>query len=1028
MLACPKCQRVFSHGAHFCGTCGTRLVDTASVAVASKCDQAGPAAGGQNTPAIQAKDDPADTLVRRLPVDFFRQPPRTMPSGQLQQQALELGPGDSPTISMIVSPPGQQLPPVALANLADLTPMTPADPRISQPLLHNEVDISLLSTVPATPAGKGETAENNIDPTMFFAPFLKPTAIPPHLLNPTDPYAYLKRELTTQRMEIITSMDELLPLVYENHRAENQALFVDILARQPPLEDEAWGHAAFVLGAYGNYMYRHPLDLLKKLEIWRAQLWAVYYERCYRRKYLAQRCQQLIHFCQGCAANSTFLTIALHDLATLCLYLEVNCLRKLQQMLQTLQIQPEELFKLIGTRMVEAEQERAERIANQPAPAKLKERPKLNSRPGEEKVIPEEEMPSLSPRVRKWLDFLNQEQRRAFFTSLRDDHLATVQHILDQNREPLLTALLAELIDAGPLDYQRPRALVPVRGKRGMADYDGFCEAFRLLSSTSLQDRQAALRLFEQNRPEDLRPEYRQRAREWQLYARARTQGCTRVAAEWARACQQNEASWEEIWNLAYYQYKTGTPGEAISLLAPGLADLEAPICHFQLALLCSLTLLLEPGKAGEDVLPNARVLLIRYLGHWPHPLAFLAWLVLASDIPGTLRPLDMSRYLSRFQELLEAPITLPDPRANQTEEQLNDLRDALVRLHDEETWLLWLNDYATRRPHGYRLWQRLAATAEHMQRLDRAETALQHMVEICYDLDYALAQQDEEKALVIKDLRGYLEKLFEFYQRHNLFKQGWAAFETCYPTLNHLGLWDEPEPANHTLLKLTESYLQQFRHQQIQHRLAVEEVKSRSEIRRRALDSQATGSLVPAPRKIDRRVGIFVDYENIAGFIPRGQDIESVGQALANYAAQFGAVICRWASASPRNLSNLADVHVGLEAAQFQIRYPQRELQFSASRKDLADYALLECMSEASLRDHLDVYLVVSGDRDYYERIYSLLEHGCTVRVLANETNLSHTYRELEQQRRRKQQTEGRKETDFFIDNLDEVLRFSLP
>jgi len=137
--------------------------------------------------------------------------------------------------------------------------------------------------------------------------------------------------------------------------------------------------------------------------------------------------------------------------------------------------------------------------------------------------------------------------------------------------------------------------------------------------------------------------------------------------------------------------------------------------------------------------------------------------------------------------------------------------------------------------------------------------------------------------------------------------------------------------------------------------------------------------------------------------------------------------VVCRWASASPRNLTNLTDVRAGLESAQFKIRYPRRELQFSASQKDLADYALLECINNASLNDHLDVYLVVSGDRDYYERIYSLLEDGHSVRILASDCNLSTSYRELVQQRQRKHDLAGHEESDFFIDDLDEVLH-SLP
>lgn len=174
-------------------------------------------------------------------------------------------------------------------------------------------------------------------------------------------------------------------------------------------------------------------------------------------------------------------------------------------------------------------------------------------------------------------------------------------------------------------------------------------------------------------------------------------------------------------------------------------------------------------------------------------------------------------------------------------------------------------------------------------------------------------------------------------------------------------------------------------------------------------------------PFKPGLRVGIFVDYENIARFIPPGIDVEEVGKALANYAAHFGEVVCQWASASPQNLSNLADVRLGLEAAHFKVRFPRRELQFSPSKKNLADFALLECLSEARATDRPDIYLIVSGDRDYYERICSLLDAGHTVRILAStdSQHLSSRYRELQRAR----QAIGHEESDFFIDDLEEIL-----
>ena len=968
--------------------------------------------------------------------------------------------------------------PTTPATLAEspvpTTPLTAEESMKAEELAEVDVvDESVIPTAPATSVRTTGSEEVGINPEAFFAPFLKPAEVPVHLLESADPYLHLKRVLAEQRVEITAAMDELLPLVYDNHREENQALFASILTNQPSLDDEAWGHAAFVLGAYGNYMYRNQLDFMKKLEIWRAQLWAVYYERSYRRKYLAQRCQQLIHFFQGCAENPTFLVIALHDLETLHLYLEPGSLRKLQQMLQALPVAPADLLQRIEAQMVVAENEKAERMAKQPAPLQPKnplsvqplqkstkkpaspiqqsanEPPqqgahKLPTQAGQhnpKNPVPqpnanksasqparqhaqEEQAFAMPSGGRKWLGFLSDEQRHQFFASLRADRLETINQLLRQEREQILMALREELLNAGPLEYQRPRKSVPVRlGNRGNVNADSFAEAFRLLSSTKLKEQQAALHMFEQNMEGDIGQENKQGAREWMLYARMLIHGRTRVVPDWERAFRGKEASWEEIWNLAYYHRVAGDQAEAARILAPGLSELAAPVSHLRLALICSLTLLLEQDKVEPATQQNARNLLVNHLERWPHPLSCLAWLVLAYETPGTLRPLDQSRRLSAFQALLEYPVDLPDPRSNLTEVQINALEDVLVyKTHCDEAWFLWLNDYALRRPHTYLAWQRLADTSERLGRLTRAETALRHMAEVYYDLDYVYAQDGDDEAPATEELRGYVEKLFAFYRRHEMQHQAWDAFESCYSTLHHLGFWNEQEPANRKLLALVDPFPAELRRQEAVQRFAdMQDAKSRSEIRRREVSNNPTRPLEHF--KSGQRVGIFVDYENIAHFIPQTEDMESVGQALVGYAAQFGEVICRWASASPRNLSNLAAVRAGLEAAQFKIRYPQRELQFSASRKDLADYALLECISNASLADRLDVYLVVSGDRDYYERIYSLLESGRTVRILACDANLSNTYRDLEQQRQRKHKIAGDEESDFFIDDLDEVL-----
>lgn len=849
-------------------------------------------------------------------------------------------------------------------------------------------------------------------------------------------YTLIKSDLAEQSTKITAAMDSLLPFVYENHRAENQALFVSTLKRKPPLDDAVWGRVAFVLGAYGNYLYRYPLDAEQKQQVWRALLWAVYYERCYRRKYLAQRSQQLLHFFQGCAQDSGFLAVALVDLHALCFHLETSSLTKWQEALHQLPAPPADLLQHINAQIAASEQRKQERQAfqqAQPAQRSRKLAPTKRANPAILSTIPQKQRRNLAlvvngaaalastshepaenapmthePAVRELLGFFTDEQCQDFFASLRAARLEAVNQLLQAVRRPLLASLCQVLLAAGPLVYQEPRRTI----RLGKKHADRFSEAHHLLSSTRSDEQQVGLRLFEQGARETTHPDYALLAHEWMLYARAIVRGSPCVVDDWESLVQRDMASWEERWNLALFYQQTGYPAEALRVLEPGLDRLRAPVAHLRLALVCALDLLLQTDQSGSLTQP----FLLAHLERWPHPLSCLAWLVLAYETHGSPHPRQQSQRLSTFQDLLEYPVTLLDPRKDLSEARVAALEEALVeKTRCDEAWFLWINDHAEHYPRKYQAWARLAETSERLGRLDVAEMALQHVVEIQYHNDYAYYQEGDPLPRA-KYLRNNLGKLFGFYQRHQLYQQGAEAFQSCYPALSHL--WDSHDPANRKLITLTSQYLE------ARQREEAETDKARHEVSLRELSRTVTAPLEHF--KPGLRVGIFVDYENIARFIPREMDAEEVGKALAAYAAQFGEVACQWASASPQNLSNLADVRLGLEAAHFKVRFPRRELQFSpSSKKNLADFALLECLSEARVSDRLDIYLIVSGDRDYYERICSLLDAGSIVRILAaaDSQHLSSRYRELEQQCARERQAAGHAESNFFIDDLEEIL-----
>ena len=186
-------------------------------------------------------------------------------------------------------------------------------------------------------------------------------------------------------------------------------------------------------------------------------------------------------------------------------------------------------------------------------------------------------------------------------------------------------------------------------------------------------------------------------------------------------------------------------------------------------------------------------------------------------------------------------------------------------------------------------------------------------------------------------------------------------------------------------------------------------------------------------PTMPTRKVGIFVDYENLLPLLPTGMKPRQVGEALLRYASQFGEIACSWACADPRNIPDITEMRLGLEQAGFTVHYPRGEPSTGPAAKNVTDFALLERITEESMHSDpengskklIQTYILVSGDCDYYEKITSLLNHGNTVRLLASSStgHLASKYKRLQEQRTQISYAEGRTEPDFFIDDLDYIL-----
>lgn len=174
------------------------------------------------------------------------------------------------------------------------------------------------------------------------------------------------------------------------------------------------------------------------------------------------------------------------------------------------------------------------------------------------------------------------------------------------------------------------------------------------------------------------------------------------------------------------------------------------------------------------------------------------------------------------------------------------------------------------------------------------------------------------------------------------------------------------------------------------------------------------------------QRVGIFIDVENTWFVVPRTMTPAALGAALTRYASAFGTVVSRWACADEHSFPNGRSILRELGRAGFDLHTPQGEPVRGQSRKNAADFALIERITHETYQNRLDVCVLVSGDSDYLQKVMSLLDSDHIVRIVASKSRqqLSCIYNDLQRRREKLRLSQGHAEADFFIDDLDEILQ----
>ncbi len=178
----------------------------------------------------------------------------------------------------------------------------------------------------------------------------------------------------------------------------------------------------------------------------------------------------------------------------------------------------------------------------------------------------------------------------------------------------------------------------------------------------------------------------------------------------------------------------------------------------------------------------------------------------------------------------------------------------------------------------------------------------------------------------------------------------------------------------------------------------------------------------------VPRRVGIFVDYENLILSLPKEMRNRSdmIAKTLQEHGHKYGEVVHSWLCYSPANLRNIYeyDMVSKFQQAGFKIEVPRGTTGNLRPGENQSDFVLLECITSAMIDSKLDVYVIVSGDHMYYDRIRRLLERGNAVCVISHPQMLSGRYSRLLDNIQKSYMPEDYGE--FSIDALDEVFHFT--
>jgi zinc-ribbon domain/NYN domain len=819
-----------------------------------------------------------------------------------------------------------------------------------------------------------------------------------------------KAGVIAQRITIASKLMALVPFSKLEFREKNKDVFLKHIQQQVPIEENSWGQVAFIAGMYAPQMGGSRLNSQRKFDLWQALLWAVQYEYYFRPAQFADRFFRLAEFLNTCASDGDFQAIAFSSLETILPQFDKANLKNAREAVERLPVS----FAITSLKQL------LERYIALNDPLSI--------------------LAALE-QLWRWLDRSKEEQNRATISDVRQKGLTS----------QLTSRLL--VLSVFVCKNLLTQSLAGTSSGSGISDEE--LQSALLLSAFICRHAKGNQAVEAQKRDSALKAMQISRA------SQPGTEGPEKSPNGSAPITMGPNPGKEDPKSdiSSGQQQKTGVEGSQGKLEENPRRRLEAIFGEESLAkllesmrnfrldqmrnilrrvrdpLLSALSNALH-DPSFDELVPPARTFYMR--GNiQDESLPYLKKRLLSSDVGAQNDAL--------VQLELASKGALDRENAALAREWLLFARARVLGL--DKALFAWREDYNRGIASPEEIWN-LAVVAV------RSGDVLQAL-EI-------LKPGVKEQRFPLSHLRFALKCGVDILQKEdNYIKAPVGAVATFL--LAHLTQFPLPECylvwlllANDLqeafdlsrqsevigfFLALLERPLEFLARDRRTGEITIEEFESdyrdllsivkqleehytlEPEHGKIIIKSKTLATSLRVSQPIPKRVGLFVDYENLSPSLP--PDLQAnpklVAAFLTQYASKYGDIACRWLCASPGNIFNFDAMAEEFQKADFKVQYPRGVTAQLKPSSNQADFVLVECIVHEMMHSKPDVYIIVSGDGHYFERVSRLIEQGNSVGLVASRSSISSRYARLEQRSKQGQLPE--EYGPFFIDYLEDLL-----